>query len=904
MMTFNEHVAEFRKRVFIRTGAFFGKQFGILPVLLFGLAAWPGTEPRAQSVQGPQTSPVQASAGAGIEEAQKDPYENRDGLHEEDLTVSNTTPEQGPEQYVQNPAFSVFSSTITSRQADLFTDYSVQDALARLPGIQVDRRRNIFVRGLGPGRYNVTVDGQAMATNGFGDRSVDLYALSMDLVSGIELHSVTTPNMEAGALGGTINLVTSEPADVDRDLRIIAGGGGNTSYFNQAGPDTRFSVHYAETPRDDFAFVLGIMHEQDRRAWESLGLDYAVENFGGGLRDVMEEIRPGLHRDGQQRFGGTFQATYRPDDITTLNLRGMFNRGDREYNRNHISWVAGGDWVRPDSTGAEGGQGLYEYKVSQQNKDVSQYLLRADASHSFDRLHIHYDLGWAYGHVRQHHDALPYQLDALDFAIDMTDRTRPAMQVTNIPLMEDGTIDPRRIEFKHIDRIFDDHTDNTLTGNLDLEVPAGPAEFRVGGSAKLTTKQGDFNDSRYSYLRRLTLDQFNLERDTDFEVFNTYFIPRFVDVHNARRFFTGSRPTFILDERRHFSRSEIRNYDASENIYAAYGMVTFNVGNWSLSGGVRLEHTDSRYDGRTVLFDDIGSFESAADTNSSVDYSHLFPNLQIGYRPFEHTGIRFAYSQNIQRPDFNFLAPFELTNEQDSTLFRGNPALDPVTSDNLDLIIEHRYHDSGILTVNIFHKEVAGLIREEQSIVNSGVYSGWSERKFRNSNETVTIYGAGASWLQESGLFPGVLRPIGFYANYTWSHSQYDAEHGRDDEPGFPGVSPHALNATMFYTYGRFSGQVSWHWTAPSLQSIEDERTFAPSIDGGHEVYMDRYADGWSDLSLSFRFRISSQFTFWANANNLLRSERILYEHSRSMYPAGTDYRDGIGFRAGLRYEL
>jgi hypothetical protein len=100
-----------------------------------------------------------------------------------------------------------------------------------------------------------------------------------------------------------------------------------------------------------------------------------------------------------------------------------------------------------------------------------------------------------------------------------------------------------------------------------------------------------------------------------------------------------------------------------------------------------------------------------------------------------------------------------------------------------------------------------------------------------------------------------------------------------------------------------FFSQISYHWTASYLSSLGSNGA-APSVHGQDSVYLDRYQDGWSDLTASFRFRISNQFRFWADASNLLGTERVLYQYSRQFYPTQIDYNGGRNFRIGIRYDL
>ena len=797
-----------------------------------------------------------------------------------------------------------FKSTISTNRMDFFPDYNVEQALARVPGVQVDRRGGINLFGVGSGWNNVTIDGQRMASTGLGNRSIDLYTLPTELFRDIELIRVATPDMEADALAGTINLKVMDiyrPADVDRELKILAGGGANTRYFNNMGPGARFNVRFTDAPREDLTYMLNFSYELDQRSMETLGLGYGVHDFGNGPRDVYEQISPNFQMDSHRRAGGLFHVAYQPSEQSTFRLRGFFNDGHREWIGHRQDWNAGGDWIQPDLTGEQGSQGSYRYSSLIRESKVQQYNVLAQGIHNFEQLNINYKVGWAHGVSRQYYDQLQFGLGNLDYELTLNDL--PSMLPNNIPLMENLTIDPRRPALDHYDRIYNDHVDNTFSGNLDVEIPLSLFTFKVGSSALLVQKNGDFNDSRYSYLRRLTQDQFHLTRHGKFDVFDEYTIPQFVDPHSARQFYRGSRPTFIRDERRHHTRTEIWNFTANEQIYSGYGMTTIEMGPVSLLFGARIEYTDGTYEGRNVLFDDIGSFDGVSDTSKTVSYSNIFPNAQLGFSPGERTEVRVAYSRSLARPAYNLLAPFEMKHIQNETFHRGNAELDPMISDNLNLLFDQYIMNTGLFTFGLFYKQLSGFVYEREQTISGGEYDGWQEYRFVNGDETATIYGAEVSWMQQLDFLPGFLSNLGTYANYTWSQSEFDVDY-RDDAVALPGQSPHAVNAALSYNQARIATQVSWHWTDQALYGLQTSRSTAPSVAGGSEVYMDRYADGWTDLSISFMFRISDNFRFWADVYNLLDSDRIMYDYNRDVYPVEMDRRGGISFNTGIRYDL
>ena len=798
-----------------------------------------------------------------------------------------------------------YSTVLSAQQSDRFGDRTLEDGMGRFPGVQVDRRGRVNIRGVGLDRYAVILDNQRVASSGLGDRSVDLSGFSADMVGELELVRVLTPDMDADGLAGVVRLHTRRRVEEGRHISALLGGGGDTRYFSQTGVSGRAFVQHAEALREDLSLSASLSWQHEYRPWETLGINYEITDFGSGPVDVIEAVSPALHTDERNRIGGMLQMDYLPSDRTRLHVRGLINHHDRDLIRHRNRFSAGGDWFRPDSTGATGRQGSHIYDVRFQESSVEHYLVQAGAEHFLDWFDLRYTLGWA--QTRSHQDLFefPFVLDRVDYAIDMSNPARPNMQVTTFRQREDGTIDQRRFGLLEFDRVYEHHVDNTYSIRLDGEAPFGPVSLKVGSSLLLIGKQGDYQDYDYRFIRRMRLDQFQKLHVGTFDVLNQYYFPNFVNAYSARLFYSSNKPTFVsFDTGQFHERSDIYNYTVSEWVYAGYGMATLRLGSISLTGGARVEHTDSRYEGKRSLFNDQGSFEQAIDTSQNVDYTHLFPHLQLGYAIGEGTRLHIAYSRSIARPDFYRLAPFELLNLQDSTLFRGNPHLDPMTSDNLDVWFEHYISSAGVFSLAFFHKQLENFVYIRQQVLQQGEYGNWQERKYQNSDETATLYGVEVSWQQRLDFLPGILRNLGAYGNYTWSQSSYKVDY-RDDEVALPGQSPHVVNAALFYDHNRFSTQVSFHWTAESLSLLHDQQSLIPSVGGaGQQVYKDRYTDGWTDLSVSFRFRISQQFRFWADVYNLIGRERLAYEYDRDRYPVATDWIGGRTFRAGIRFDL
>ena len=106
-----------------------------------------------------------------------------------------------------------------------------------------------------------------------------------------------------------------------------------------------------------------------------------------------------------------------------------------------------------------------------------------------------------------------------------------------------------------------------------------------------------------------------------------------------------------------------------ENIFALYSKVNASYGDWSLSGGLRYENSNTK-----------GTSVSTNETRTRT-ISQLFPSASISRKLTEQLGVNIAYSYRIRRPNYNSLNSF-VTVYDPLTSEVGNPNLKPSFTNN------------------------------------------------------------------------------------------------------------------------------------------------------------------------------------------------------------------------------
>jgi len=105
-------------------------------------------------------------------------------------------------------------SIVSSDGIGQFPDQNAAEALQRLSGVSILRDqgegRFVGVRGIDPNLNNVTINGLNVPSPESGVRSVALDVIPSELVESLEVSKTLTPDMDANALGGSIDVKMSD----------------------------------------------------------------------------------------------------------------------------------------------------------------------------------------------------------------------------------------------------------------------------------------------------------------------------------------------------------------------------------------------------------------------------------------------------------------------------------------------------------------------------------------------------------------------------------------------------------------------------------------------------------------------------------------------------------------------
>lgn len=220
------------------------------------------------------------------------------------------------------------SNIVSKDRIEELPDVNAAESIGRLPGVSISRSggeaNKVSIRGLSP-KYNVvTVNGVRLPSNSGEDRSVDLSLISSNMLSGIEVKKANTADMDADALGGTIDLRLKE-ASKEFKMNLNAQGGynkmledwGNYNFFGNV--SNRFFD-------DKLGVIFGFNADKYNRSSDKFNGTYRrVDTPEGVTQNQINEL---ITRDVytiRDRIGGSLVLDYTiPNGKVTAN--GFFNQ--------------------------------------------------------------------------------------------------------------------------------------------------------------------------------------------------------------------------------------------------------------------------------------------------------------------------------------------------------------------------------------------------------------------------------------------------------------------------------------------------------------------------------------------------------------------------------------------------
>ena len=787
----------------------------------------------------------------------------------------------------------VIADVVSSDGIGKLPDYNTAEALQRLPGVSVEidqgEPRYVVIRGVDPNLNQVTVDGNLVGIPEAEGRRVALDTIPSDLVAAIEVIKAVTPDYDANAIGGSINLVTPTAFDRSTPFTLASargayngkseklGYGGSLTHGRRFGPDETFGIVVAGSYFK--RFIDSDLAEPIN--WTSISEDLSTPT----------SYRLYDYRIMRERIGAIANLDWRPDADTRFYVRTIYNEFTDEEERDQFDFaLAGGTPTFPaaDQISFPGGRATREFRQNEQTQRL--YNISPGVELRFGAFQL--DLNYTYAHAEEHtpvRDDLEFRSasgkgSTLDLSSD-----RPRFVAIDPTLFDPAAFPLRRIRLR---RETIDEDLHTARADLRFDFDEiSNSFFKLGAKFIDRTKDRDNFQSQSVPTAGITLAGTGavLPEPEDFYEGEYVFGPA-IDYRGVLDFFDANPSLLALDEVTTAFNDLASDYDINEKIYAGYAMASVELGDLTAIGGARVEHTDGRYDAFAIRdTDQDGTLELADVTALSFgkEYTHVLPSVHLTYRPMPETVLRAAWTNTIGRPNYDATVPtFE---EEDGDGTAGNPDLEPYTSMGLDLSAEYYPGADSILSLAVFYKKIENPVftRTIRDTSFAGVPL-LSLSQPQNADEG-ELFGIEANLVTRFTFLPAPFDGLGVSANATYVDSSVTVPGREDEDIPFFRQSDWIAGGALFYEKGPFEARVAISYRDDYIVNI------------GSSIASDIYNKSRFVLDARTSYRILEQVEVFVSASNLTDETLSFYQttpdqtYSRQIYGINADF--GISAR-------
>lgn len=827
-------------------------------------------------------------------------------------------------------------------------DANAAESVGRLPGVAIQRdggeASKLMIRGLDPKFANISVNGIQIPATGAEGRDVDLSLISQSTLSGIELYKALTPDQDADAIAGVVNLVTGKAKSGQKiTLDLVGIYNGLTESAKQYKASVQFSNRYFD---DLIGLQAGINSEKRDRSrelhtdeWDiPANEDYKISSLTVQFDDET-----------RKRYGGNLNLDINTGDGGNIKLINLFSYTSREKFTSNRNYTTGG---------------TVTYIGQATDRNISTLSNSLIGENHFNALKINWALAHAYteGETPFDHTMRFYENKSTTSGMMNIDDPH----VYKLPGKNLIDYAYNAFDKATIDRGFfhtESNNERNIDVKVDLEYPFSLSNklagiLKVGYKYRDKTRNRDYNEKESIYYLRGIYDYYKdddgniIEKDwanslwpdhpngllTDYlsgfpyqtrSIDGGYLLNPVIDEDRIRSWyeFNKNGTNEIGNSNEYYDQLQsVRNiYSVNERVHGTYGMFKLNAGQFAtLICGIRYESEDNEYTAKYAPRI-VGVFESQSgnitDSTSIYKKEYWLPNVHLKISPVDWLDLRFAVSKSISRPDYLMRLPSLYINNNAQEITSGNPNLEPAVSLNLDANISFYASQYGLLTVSAFSKNIDNIfywlndikLLTDQDAIDQGLpfeeygpFRQYDLDKPVNTDDT-KVWGFEIDLQTHLSFLPGILKNIVVSANYSKILSETVYPRFKLIQPeGFPpkppiptyyftkrelsGQTDYTANLTIGYDYKGFSTRVSGYFQGPYLAVISNLEN------------QDQYQKAFSRWDLALKQIVSENISVFVNVNNFTNTIEGGYLSFGDLDNGG--YLYGISADLGIQVNL
>ncbi|EFK57007.1 TonB-dependent receptor domain-containing protein [Sphingobacterium spiritivorum] len=789
---------------------------------------------------------------------------------------------------------------ISGKAIELSPDLTVANVMQRVSGVSLERNSNgdgqyAILRGMDK-RYNYTlVNGVKLPSPDNKYRYIPLDIFPSDLLERLEVYKSLTPNMEADAIGGAVNMIMKNaPERLQINANVSTG-------YSQLFFDNKFTSYNSSSIQSKSPYELnGRDYKASQTDFSKGTLDYSSKQPAPNILSSLSVGQRFFNNKLGVIVAGSYQNTYRGSTSTLYNnaVTGtdayavITNKVERQYSeqQKRLGLHSKVDYVL-DQNNKFSFYNMYVNLLNEQVREAVTTNYNGEYKPDLGNAELVYQTRSRKTNQKIYNGTLQGTHNLLDDKFSIRWAAVYSSALNDVPQNTQITLNGLEQNFERrrttlvntapVNYRWERNTDDDMAAYWDLkyklEMKDAKLELSTGGLYRDKQRSSFYNN----YTLAPSESDIGKQYGVDYQNYTEL---------NLR----VTNPTGAV--------SNPLTYDATEKTTAVYAMFNYQAERLQAIGGARMEHNNQGYN---LLF--------PAGENSPAGrqvYTDILPSLTVKYLFDSKSQLHASYAKSLNRPGFYELVPSKVVNEEYQE--RGNPNLMRALADNFDLRYELFPGASEQLLAGVFYKKIKNPIEYTfQADATRGQDIYYSPGNFGNANN----YGAEVDYIKYVNKF-------GVKANYTYTHSRIttpktqrrinptsgdiEAISVEQTRPLY-GQSEHIANLALLFkdTKTGWDAQVAAAYTGPRINTVSQF------------LNNDLWQKGFIQMDFSAEKRFKHGLTVFAKANNILDTPMKLFikgtnpendKIAENLVSGGqtlirSDYY-GQSYLVGVRYKL
>lgn len=644
------------------------------------------------------------------------------------------------EQAQQGLATDILFATEVARLPQL----NLGDALQSLPGLVAEKdngqTRQLGLRGLGPEFVQVQINGvDTLASfnsvfdhRGSAERSrnVDFNLFSSTLFQQLSLRKSYQASQSEGGIAGTIELQTAEPLSEPKATARLGLSAHYNSLSATPSPGGQLAL-FSGGKQLAGMLLLDYQHsdqiETGYRDWgwrafnrlpaSTLAPDLAAQLQSGQWIGPTVTSATLANRQ-QQRLGLNASWQWQPNANTEwrwTHLAGQLKSSDQEYNLANLQSQRFSAFVVDDFGTVRFGKSEHtnirsEAKLAAAQTEVLHSSLAMRLRPQPNRLY-RADLSLSQSDFQSPlHDKIFLQAPGHNYSFDFRPNRRSPLRQYDVDLTE-----PQLWQLHRADVREDQLLHRQWQANVSARFGNVPAALTLGAQLKSFSSEG-------------------FERRDDVRDLNALQLP-FISASPAWQL---AQPMVVADVEQTFatvlaqgltgrisgqpfareltalSNKPGTSFTVQEQQWALFGSYQWTAANWQADAGLRVVQNQTERQGDQRPTPDL-----PGTTNRLLQrQQHWLPSLQLTVDLSEPWTLRAAASRNLTRPGLSQLRASTEISIADNKVEQGNPELQPVLANALDLSLAYQLDAINNLSLTLFQKNLQHFIVTDSQLLN------------------------------------------------------------------------------------------------------------------------------------------------------------------------------------------